>query len=90
MIIFVGEKFSIEHNIINMFYLITISQVEKMVFIGKRTERNEELLKPLSTLKKERNDYNSKAEKILLYKGDVTSEIVGLIEYTARGVIFLA
>lgn len=47
-------------------------------------------MKPLSTLKKERNDYNSKAEKILLYKGDVTSEIVGLIEYTARGVIFLA
>ena len=41
-------------------------------------------------VKKERNDYNSKAEKILLYKGDVTSEIVGLIEYTARGVIFLA
>lgn len=32
-----------------------------MVFL-KRTERNEELLKPLSTLK-ERNDYNSKAEK---------------------------
>ena len=39
---------------------------------------------------KERNDYNSKAEKILLYKGVVTDEIVGLIEYTARGFIFLA
>lgn len=47
-------------------------------------------MKPLSTLKKERNDYNSKAEKILLYKGVVTGEIVGLIEYTARGFIFLA
>ena len=41
-------------------------------------------------VKKERNDYNSKAEKILLYKGGVTGEIVGLIEYTARGIIFLA
>ena len=40
-------------------------------------------------VKKERNDYNSKAEKILLYnKGDVTGKIVGLIEYTAREFIF--
>lgn len=32
----------------------------------------------------------AKQKKILLYKGDVTSEIVGLIEYTARGFISLA
>ena len=47
-------------------------------------------VRPSELATKERNDYNSKAEKILLYKGDVTGKIVCLIEYTARGFIFLA
>ena len=90
MIVFVGEKFSIEHNIINMFlFNYYISSRKKMISLKKDWAKRR-TFETVIYVKKERNDYNSKAEKILLYKGDVTGKIVGLIEYTARGIIFLA
>lgn len=47
-------------------------------------------MKPLSTLKKKGMITIVKQKKSYYNKGDVASEIVGLIEYTARGFISLA
>ena len=77
------EKVSIKQNIINLLYKDNcyISS-RKNGFLEKGLSVSEELWKPSSTPKKKGMITIAKQKKILLYKGDVTSEIEGLAEFT--------